>query len=270
MNRHSQFKAVRFLRCILVWINGLFPFLWPIRGLFKNFNYIRGPLLYIRDYVNFSRTPKDPRFPLHFINSNPCFFDRFDTAGGKPRHYFLQDIWAARRIFESGVQEHFDIGSRIDGFVAHCAVFCKVKILDIRALPDLDQNIQFIQADATDLKNIASDSLSSVSSLHVFEHIGLGRYGDPLGATNLDKAIQEVTRVLAPGAPLYFAVPIGIQRLEFNAHRIFGVETVIELFKTLKLAEFSAIDDQDNLVLHANPSDYARAEYSCGLFVFKK
>lgn len=270
MQRYSRKISLRALRCILYWINGLFPFLWPMRNLFINFNYFRGISFFIRDYVRFYRLPEDPRFPLKSLDTNPCMFDRFDQSGGKPRHYFHQDWWAAKKVFAAKVSEHFDFGSRIDGFVAHCAVFCKVEVFDIRPLQPLNENIHFVQGDITNLKTVPSASIASLSSLHVFEHLGLGRYGDPLGPQMLDRAAAEVVRVLAPGANFYFSVPVGIQRLEFNAHRIFAVNTVLALFKSLALVEFSCIDDEDNLNLNANPHAYGDAEYSCGLFHFRK
>jgi len=252
-----------------LWIHALLPFLWPMRNQL-GVRQIRGFILYWRDYFRFRRLPQDARFPLRWVNAFPCLVDRFETAGTKPRHYFHQDLWAAKKIFAAGRREHFDFGSRLDGFVAHCASFCVVHVLDIRPMKDPDPNIRFRQADLTDLRDIPPDSLPSISSLHVFEHIGLGRYGDPLGAQLLDQAVSEVTRVLAPGGDLYFSVPIGIQRLEFNGQRVFAAQTVIQLFANLELVEFSAINDQDDLILDADLRDFSESEYSCGLFHFRK
>lgn len=270
MHYYSQRLDRRALRCFLLWVNGLFPFLWPMRNLLRGMNYPRGLFLFIRDYFRLRfRDGHDPRFPLRFIDTYPCLFDRFDSSGAQPRHYFHQDIWAARKIFAAGTKTHYDLGSRIDGFVAHCAVFCRVIVYDIRDLKPLDPNIQFVQADIAHLP-VDAGSLRSLSSLHVFEHLGLGRYGDPLGSTHLDAAVREVERVLAPGGDFYFSVPIGIQRLEFNAQRVFAPETVMQLFKNLELVEFSAIDDRDTLHLNAQPAAFHAAEYSCGLFHWRK
>lgn len=270
MPRYAQGAGARLTRCVLMWLNGLFPFLHPMRGMFRHWSYVRGPLLFLRDYFHFSRRQSDPRFPLRFLDVYPCLFDRFDQAGGKPRHYFHQDLWAAKKVYASKTTEHVDLGSRIDGFVAHCAVFCRVTVFDVRPLEDLDANIRFVQASMTDLTNIPDGSIHSLSSLHVFEHLGLGRYGDPLGSQYLDKAASEAVRILAPGGHFYFSVPIGAQRLEFNAHRVFAPETVISLFQDLELIEFSAVDDQDDLIHNPDPADFHEAQYSCGLFHFKK
>src|ERR1035437_9128085 len=62
--------------------------------------------------------------------------------------------------------------------------------------------------------------LVSVSCLHVAEHIGLGRYGDPIDPLGTNKALLELQRVLAPGGVLLFSMPVGRERVEFNAQRI--------------------------------------------------
>lgn len=266
---YSKKKSKRILRCVLLWINGLFPFLWPVRHLLGA-SYPRGIFEFWRDYFQFKKFSTDHRFPLKFIDTYPALFDRYTESGIKPRHYFHQDWWAARKVFESKVTEHFDLGSRIDGFVAHCAVFCQIHVFDIRPLQPLNENIDFIQSDISNLKTVKTASLHSLSSLHVFEHIGLGRYGDPLGDQNLELAVNEVKRVLASKANFYFSVPIGIQRLEFNSQRVFAPQTVLDMFKEFELVEFSVVNDKDDLIINAQPIDFNQAEYSCGLFHFRK
>jgi hypothetical protein len=241
-----------------------------MRSVFSGFNYLRGLPLFLRDYVNYASRNQDPRFPLRSLDTFPCLFDRFDNAGIKPRHYFHQDLWGAKKVFRAGVQRHADFGSRIDGFVAHCASFCQITVYDIRPLQDLDENIRFKQANLTNLAEIPSGSLLSVSSLHVFEHIGLGRYGDPVGSSHLDKAASEITRVIAPGGDFYFSVPIGIQRLEFNSQRVFAVKTVLDMFSSFRLVEFSAVNDADDFIKNAALDAFENAEFSCGLFHFRK
>ena len=113
-------------------------------------------------------------------------------------------------------------------------------------------------------------SIESLSCLHVAEHIGLGRYGDPLDPQGTEKAAKELARVLAKDGFLYFALPIGKQAVYFNAHRVHNPLTIIEYFKDLKLAEFSAISDNGHFVFNAKPEDFVNANYSCGCFKFTK
>jgi hypothetical protein len=60
--------------------------------------------------------------------------DYSSQAGVAGGHYFFQDLWAARKIFAVHPEKHFDIGSRIDGFVAHVLSFMAVSMMDIRPL----------------------------------------------------------------------------------------------------------------------------------------
>lgn len=263
---------MQIIKFILRQINGLFPFLYPLLHIFKNFNFLRGPIAYFQDlqrYKELNQKVKSP-FSFQLWDSYPIYFDRYEEAGEIPRHYFHLDLWAAKKVYRSGVKTHYDIGSRLDSFISHCLVFCKVIMLDIRPLAYEVPHLDFIQSDCMNMKNIASNSLESLSTLHAFEHFGLGRYGDPIDPLGYQKAINEVKRVIKPGGNVYFATPIGRQRLEFNAHRIFDPRYIVELFKGLELIEFSAVDDQNKFIENANMLDFVNAEYSCGLFHFQK
>jgi SAM-dependent methyltransferase len=71
----------------------------------------------------------------------------------------------------------------------------------------------------------------------VLEHIGLGRYGDPLNPNGTEEAVREITRVLQPGGIVIFSVPVGREVLEFNAHRRFTHEQALNLFKGFTLVD---------------------------------
>ena len=130
--------------------------------------------------------------------------------------------------------------------------------------------LSFLQSDATRLANIADDSIESLSTLHAIEHFGLGRYGDPIDPGACFAAMRSLARVLKPGGRLYFSVPIGVERLEFNAHRVFSPRTVLEQFKSLRLVSFAGVNDTGELQPEAQPDDYLSARFSCGLFEFTK
>lgn len=259
-------------KCLLYQINGLFPFLYQSTILFSSFNFIKGPVNYIRDYFSYkSINKKEPTpFTLELVNTRPILYDRFDQAGDIPKHYFYQDIWAARKVYESKVSLHYDIGSRLNGFISQCVIFTKVVMLDIRPLNIKLTNLNFLRTDATNMNNIESNSIESLSSLHAVEHFGLGRYGDPIDPKGYLKVISEITRVVKSGGSVYFSVPIGRQRLEFNAHRVFNAEYILKLFTEFELEEFSLIDDKENFLENANLKESAKQNYACGLFHFKK
>src|SRR6185437_11346343 len=124
--------------------------------------------------------------------------------------------------------------------------------------------------DMCNLANITSGSQPSVSSLHAIEHVGLGRYGDPIDPDGSTKALKELSRIAAPGGHLYVGVPIGRERLQFNAHRIFHPRTILAVVTDMQLASFDAVDDADRLVTGASLDAFAGAAFSCGLFDFVK
>jgi len=261
----------RWGRCVALHLHALCPVAPEIWRYLSRVNVLRGIAAYVRSYHQYARHPHaDPSFPLRFVKAYPQIYDRFRAAGELPRHYFLQDIWAARRVHTAGVAVHVDVGSRVDGMLGHCLSFCRVVMIDIRPLPMNVPHLEFQQGNATDLSSVPADSVASLSSLHAVEHFGLGRYGDPVDPQAYQQAIGELIRILAPGGNLYFSVPIGRQRLEFNAHRVFDPVTVRSLFAGLQLVEFAAIGDDGQLREQVRPDDYRGARYACGLFWFRK
>jgi ubiquinone/menaquinone biosynthesis C-methylase UbiE len=165
---------------------------------------------------------------------------------------------------------HIDIGSRIDGFIAHILPFCKVKYVDIRPLNSQISNLEFVQGSLLELP-FESNSIESLSCLHVIEHIGLGRYGDEVDSEGYIKAAIELTRVLKPGGVFYFSTPVGEETLYFDAHRIFSPNTVLDLFKDLKFIEFNLIDDLSHRIIKNASFEMANnCVFGCGLFIFTK
>jgi Caenorhabditis protein of unknown function, DUF268. len=109
--------------------------------------------------------------------------------------------------------------------------------------------------------------------MHVIEHIGLGRYGDPLDPDGDLKAISELQRVLAPEGDLLFVVPIGKPMIVFNAHRIYSYEQIAEYFSGFELKEFALIPDnpsEGGLIHDATKEQADSQTYGCGCFWFKK
>jgi len=200
----------------------------------------------------------------------PITADRSAAAGDASSAYFQQDLWAARRIHAAAPGSHVDIGSRIDGFIGHLLAFRSVEVIDIRRLDSSVPGLTFRQEDATSLASIPDDTVESLSSLHAVEHFGLGRYGDPLDPTACFRAMRAMARVLAPGGRLYFSVPIGRERVEFNAHRILDPLRVRSAFAALDLVEFSAVDDDLRFHAAADPADFREAREATGLFELTK
>jgi hypothetical protein len=209
-------------------------------------------------------------FRIQIRDAFPILTDMGDSAGTASGHYFHQDLWAARKIFERRPAQHIDIGSRTDGFVAHLLVFMPVTVVDIRPLQSSLQGLTFFQDDATELSNMADDSVDSLSTLHAAEHFGLGRYTDPVDPFACFQFMSALQRVLAPGGRLYFSVPVGRERLEFNANRVFAPTTILNAFSGLELVSFAYVGDEGDLHTEADPLSMPASELACGLFEFTK
>jgi len=232
---------------------------------------LKGVGFYYKDLKEFKKQKgSDSSFPL---GSKKAILDeREETSGNMKGHYFHQDLYVARQIFLNNPKKHLDIGSRTDGFVAHVACYREIEIMDIRPQEISIKNISFKQADLMILPEDLLDQYDSISSLHVIEHFGLGRYGDPIDYHGHLKAIENITKMLKKGGRFYFSTPIGIQRVEFNAHRIFSVQYLIDLFnKDFKVEKFSYVNDEGDLFEGASLEESAikndyNFNYGCGIF----
>lgn len=206
----------------------------------------------------------------------PALTDRYAESGHLIKHYFLQDLHVAQRIFENRPVKHVDIGSRIDGFVAHVATFRPIEILDIRPLNRPIPNVSFRQADLMALPPDLKASTDSISSLHAIEHFGLGRYGDPIDVNGHLKALDTLYEILKPGGTFYFSTPIGPQGIVYNAHRVFDVSYLIRIFTPrYRIESFSYINDNEQFFANADwQSEAVRnnfgCSYGCGIFEMTK
>ncbi|MGZ9274959.1 MAG: DUF268 domain-containing protein, partial [Nitrospira sp.] len=76
--------------------------------------------------------------------------------------------------------------------------------------------------------------------------------------------------VLKPGGRLFLSVPVGRERVCFNAHRVFAPSTVRDFFQGLRLKAFSLVDDAGRCNEEISLEASANLEYGCGLFEFVK
>lgn len=243
----------------------------------KFFGGIRGLPAYILDLYQFKRQYKGA-FTL-----TPCFGDKFKEGGSVTSEYFWQDLLVARKIFQAKPQKHVDIGSRIDGFVAHVASFRDIEIFDIRPIGASIPGVTFRQADfmsehlAAVNPAVSAGYCDSVSCLHAIEHFGLGRYGDPIDPRGYSRGIKNLAFLLRGGGDLYLSTPIGQQRVEFNANWVFDPSTIVgaAFSEGLVLDELIVLDQQGGQETINNPTteDFkrlAKEVYRLGIFCFVK
>lgn len=205
--------------------------------------------------------------PITFLNSYPTLDDAVAVTPFDA-HYFYQTAWAVKQILRQGTGPHFDLGSDIQ-FVAALSASRLVFFLDYRPLRARLPGLMCLGGDLLNLP-FGNGSIDSISCLHVAEHIGLGRYGDPLNPFGTRQACAELNRVLAPGGDLFFSIPIGIERVCFNAHRILTPRQVLALFSGLELVHFSGVHSDGVYQVDADPEQFGTETYALGLFHFRK
>lgn len=234
-----------------------------IRGIWRQIKFVF-------EYREFKRKIHDGRFPIEWKDRHPCLDDKTKTTGFD-RHYIYHPAWAARILAETNPAEHIDISSTLN-FATMLSAFIPVRFYDFRPADVSLSNLKSLAGNIVDLP-FENNSVRSISCMHVVEHIGLGRYGDPVDPDSDLKAIKELTRVLATDGNLLFVVPVGKPKIMFNAHRIYSYEQVIEYFTGLKLVSFALISERQEdggLNYDATGNDVAAQDYGCGCFWFKK
>lgn len=224
-----------------------------------------------REYREIKRQNAADPSPWRIV-FNPCLSDRFMPSGQILKHYFYQDLHVAQRIFQNRPERHVDFGSSISGFVSHVASFRPIEVFDVRPLSLDVSNIAFKQCDLMNVPTPLYDCTDSLSCLHVLEHLGLGRYGDTVDFYGHKKGFDGLHRLLKTGGRLYLSVPIGPERIEFNAHRVFSLRTILDLFRpAFSLEEFSYIDDENRFFQNISLDEIRiqrnlDVDFGCGIF----
>ena len=209
-------------------------------------------------------------------NNFPCYSDHRNKAGDLPKHYFQQDLYVARQIFLANPTRHIDVGSRIDGFVAHVAAFREIEVVDIRPMGAINENIKFLQLDITDKDSIPHEICDSLSCLHTIEHIGLGRYSDAINPDGWLTALDNLLVMLKPGGVLYLSAPIGKGSIEFDAHRLFSISDLLEtVSQRASITKVAVIGDDDRFMSDTECHGYIehgqnRVNYGCAIVTARK
>lgn len=238
-------------------------------------SFIKGMPFFLKTYNEIRKQARRSKGDFPFGKTYPCLEDRYKESGEASGHYFHQDLLVATKIFKNKPDKHVDIGSSTN-FIAHIACFLEIEVFDIRDLSPITDNIRFRRFDLMSEEMDLADYCDSISCLHVLEHFGLGRYGDRIDYNGYLTGWENIYRMLRRGGKFYFSVPIGEQRIEFNAHRVFSVSYLLKLIEEkYKIDSFSYVNDLGNLVKDA-PLDEASVRnnfschYGCGIFELTK
>lgn len=224
------------------------------------------------DYFKIKKLSKNSRFPILYKNTLPYLFDNTSKTEVEP-HYTYHPAWAAR-IISTKIKptKHVDISSMLY-FSTIASAFIPIEFYDYRPAEVKLNNLECKKADLTKLP-FKDSSIESLSCMHTVEHVGLGRYGDPIDPDGDLKAVNELIRVVKPGGSLIFVVPIGKTKMEFNAHRIYSYKQVNEMFKdSMTMKEFSLIPDnfKDTGIIHnSSEQESDKQNWGCGCFWFIK
>jgi SAM-dependent methyltransferase len=226
----------------------------------------------LKDLLAFRAKDTDHRLLLSLTDLYPIVGEKTKTTGFD-RHYVYHTAWAARVVQEIAPALHVDISSSLY-FSGIVSAFVPVHFYDYRPA---ELELSGLESHAGDLMHLPFEdkSVQSISCLHTIEHVGLGRYGDPIDPEGDKKALSELKRVVAPGGSLLLVVPLGVPRIEYNAHRIYSYHKFTELvldseFSLHEYAYIPQYPEEGPMIRFADKEKGKDASYACGCFWFKR
>jgi SAM-dependent methyltransferase len=229
-----------------------------------------GTFYFLNGILNYKAQNNSNRFKLKLRNLYPCISDRTTTTDFD-RHYVYHTAWAVRKVIKARPEKHIDISSSL----FFCSTLSSVIPTEFYDYRPADLKLSNLSTHFSDLCQLpfATNSISSLSCMHVVEHVGLGRYGDQINPEGDLKAFEELKRVVAPGGRLLLVIPIGTERIQFNAHRIYSSRSIKNIFSDWVLEELYLIPDKSysNIPILNPGNDVCDLQiYGCGCFLYEK
>jgi hypothetical protein len=257
MGIKSKLKKSSFALSVYYWLKSAGEFFsFGMLGFVKNVNW------FLADYFRYKKLQKENN-TIRIKVMLPCLKDKTTNTPIDPI-YFYQDTWAAGKIFDTKPAHHYDVGSSAKT-VGLISQFVPTTMIDIRPIELKLNNLFFKEGSILNLP-FADNSIDSLSSICVIEHIGLGRYGDPLDALGSEKAAAEIQRVVKKEGVILISVPVDDEnKIYFNANRAFTKEYIIKCFAKCSLVE-------DKYIYGNELTDFYAPEkgFGTGLFMFRK
>jgi len=247
----------------------VYRFFSPLFDIFRFIKTIKWYFWYIKDLFLF----KKKWWKIKILDLYPILLDKTYNTG-VDYHYFYQQLWCFNEIIANKPEQHIDIGSTYS-MSWYIASITKAVFVDIRPINIDINNLFTIKWDIINLP-FKNNSIESLSCLHVIEHIWLWRYWDKLDVNWDIKWISELKRVLQKWWKLYFSTPIWKEKIQFNAHKIYHINTIIKYFNWLNLKKLNFVFDNWTVKYNADLNDISNKidkweiEYWLWFFIFTK
>jgi hypothetical protein len=238
------------------------------------YHNLLGLAWYLRDLFQYH----SQKAPAEKLVLNVQLLDKKSEAGDIHSHYFWQDLIVAKEVVKSGEEIHFDIGSRIDGFIAHIlSSSISVSVFDIRPLEVYIEGLSFKRLDlSSKIPDELVSSCRSLSCLHTIEHFGLGRYGDLIDVDGHKKGIRQMSKLIAIGGYFYLSFPVGKEKVSFNAHRVLNPKNFFNeaLKEDFSFDKFILVDELCKIYIMSIHDflsyNFDAHDYSCGIFFLRR
>lgn len=145
--------------------------------------------------------------------------------------YGMVDVWMWQGIAKYPIAglSVVNMGSLTPWYESNCIYHgASSTTIDYNKIITLTDRIKTMTVADWDREQPTFDVAWSISS---FEHDGLGMYGDPLDPNGDIKAMQKMKRIVKPGGLMFFAVPVGKDKILFNNARIYGEVRLKKMFE---------------------------------------
>jgi hypothetical protein len=172
------------------------------------------------------------------------FYSKKDIAGycadikaKKTSYYGKTDMWLYRALQKYPIHglEVVIMGSTTPWYESVCLTFGGMPTtIEYNALATDEPNLKILTVEEFWRAPRQFDAAFSISS---FEHDGLGRYGDPLNPNGDLEAMKKMKKILKMDGLLFLVVPVGKDKLVWNAHRIYGYKRLPRLLNGWKVID---------------------------------